>query len=139
VVPQGNSALYAFPAFVDLVRRQLDRDYSAEQLSRNGLRIYTTLNVLTQLAAERSLGSFLQQQDPDGRRQFNGAVVVVAPDQGDVLALVGDRVPRRAGYNRALDAQRPIGSLAKPFVLLAALADARYTLATQVQDEPLTV
>lgn len=139
VVPQGNSALYAFPAFVDLVRRQLDRDYSAEQLSRNGLRIYTTLDVLAQLAAERSLSGFLQQQDPDGRRQFNGAVVVVAPDQGDVLALVGDRVPRRAGYNRALDAQRPIGSLAKPFVLLAALADPRYTLATQVQDEPLTV
>lgn len=139
VVPQGSAVLYAFPAFVDLVRRQLDRDYSSMQLSRGGLRLYTTLDVLTQLAAERALNDFLEQQDPNGKRQFNGAVVVVAPNQGDVLALVGDRVPRRAGYNRALDAQRPIGSLAKPFVFLAALASSRYTFATQVPDEPLNV
>lgn len=139
VVPEGSSALYAFPAFIDLVRRQLDRDYSGESLARDGLQIHSTLDVLSQLTAEKSLHDFLERQDPDARRHFNGAVVMVAPNQGDVLALVGDRNPRRAGFNRALDTERPIGSLVKPFVLLTALQDSRYTLATLVPDEPLTV
>lgn len=139
VVPQGSSALYAFPAFIDLVRRQLDRDYSGDTLARDGLQIHSTLDVLSQLTAEKSLTTFLDRQDPDARRHFNGAVVMVSPNQGDVLALVGDRDPRRAGFNRALDTERSIGSLVKPFVVLTALADQRYTLATLVPDEPLTV
>ncbi len=139
VVPKGTSALYAFPAFIDLVRRQLERDYSAEDLSRDGLRIHSTLDVLTQLQAEQALHDFLERHDPNGKRDFNGAVVVVSPNQGNVLALVGDRQPRRAGFNRALDANRSIGSLVKPFVVLTALAEPRYTLATLVPDEPLSV
>lgn len=139
VVPKGKSALYAFPAFIDLVKRQLDRDYQGKTLARDGLQIHSTLDVLSQLAAEKALSSFLKRKDPTNKHGLNGAVVMVSPNQGDVLALVGDRDPRRAGFNRALDAVRPIGSLAKPFVVLTALADKRYTLATKVPDEPLKV
>lgn len=135
VVPKERSALYAFPAFVDLVKRQLDRDYSSRELLRSGLKIQSTLDVLDQLAAEKALSGFLAKRDA----ALNGAVVVVSPNQGDVLALVGDRQPRRAGYNRALDAKRPIGSLAKPFVVMAALEQGSHTLASLVPDEPLTV
>lgn len=137
VVSKGSSALYAFPAFTDLVRRQLARDYSADDLSRGGLQIHSTLDVLYQFQAEEALSSFLKRKDSSG--ELNGAVVVVAPNQGDVLALVGDRKPRRAGFNRALDAKRPIGSLVKPFVVLTALSNPNYTLATLVADEPLKV
>src|SRR5690606_41692279 len=55
VVPQGSAALYAFPAFIDLVRRQLSRDYSGEVLASEGLQIHSTLDVPTQLAAESAL------------------------------------------------------------------------------------
>ena len=134
VIPKGGAALYAFPAFVDLVRRQLARDYPEEVLASEGLIIHATLDVLAQFSAEQSLARFLQ-----GREPVNGAVVVTAPNEGDVLALVGDKAPRSAGFNRALDAVRPIGSLAKPVVVLAALQKGGFHLATPVQDGPITV
>lgn len=135
VVPQGSAALYAFPAFIDLVRRQLSRDYPENILSSEGLHIHSTLDVPAQLAAEAALANFLKS-----REGVNGAVVITSPNQGDVLAVVGDKVPRSAGFNRALDAIRPIGSLAKPAVVLAALQQAKkYTLATRVEDGPVEV
>jgi penicillin-binding protein 1B len=55
-----------------------------------------------------------------------------------VLAVVGDRAGEGSGFNRALDAQRPVGSLLKPFVYLLALAQpTRYALATPVEDAPI--
>jgi len=135
VVPQGSTALYAFPAFIDLVRRQLSRDYPPEILASEGLRIHSTLDVPAQLAAEAALARFLEK-----RGETNGAVVISSPNQGDVLAVVGDKVPRSTGFNRALDAVRPIGSLAKPAVVLAALQQAKkYTLATRLEDGPVEV
>ena len=140
VVPRGASALYAFPAFIDLVRRQLARDYPPEVLSDEGLRIHSTLDVLAQLAAEGALRDHLDRRDPDETKKLNGAVVVVAPAQGDVLALVSNRSSREAGFNRALDAQRPIGSLAKPAVVLSAVSQPKqWSLATQVEDGPVQV
>ncbi|EKF75332.1 penicillin-binding protein [Alcanivorax hongdengensis A-11-3] len=140
VVPRGASALYAFPAFIDLVRRQLARDYPPEVLSREGLHIHSTLDVLAQLASERALHDRLQHIDPKENKHLNGAVVVVSPTEGDVLALVSNRHSRESGFNRALDALRPIGSLAKPAVVLAAMEEPKkYSLATNVEDGPVEV
>lgn len=140
VVAQGDSTLYAFPDFIDLVRRQLARDYPAEVLSSEGLVIHSTLDVLAQLAAEDAVVSVLSQKDPDGKQSLEASVVLTAPDQGDVLALVGSRTPRYVGFNRALDAKRPIGSLVKPMVLLTALKQPKkYHLASLIEDEPITV
>jgi len=139
VVPRGVSPLYAFPAFIDLVRRQLARDYPPEVLGEDGLRIHSTLDVLAQLASESALRDHLNRIDGSGER-LNGSVVVVAPSQGDVLALVSSRKPRDHGYNRALDAVRPIGSLVKPAVMLTALKQPKqYSLATPIPDEPISV
>jgi penicillin-binding protein 1B len=135
VVPRGASALYAFPHFIDLVRRQLARDYPEKVLASEGLIIHSTLDVLAQLVAEQKLADFLVPH-----KELNGAVIITAPDQGDVLALVGDKSPRSAGFNRALDAQRPIGSLAKPAVVLAALQQPKkFHLGSQVTDGPFEV
>ena len=140
VVPRGGGALYAVPAFIDLVRRQLARDYPPAVLSSEGLNIHSTLDVLAQLAAEDALARELERRDPDAGQGLTGAVVMTAPDQGDVLAVVGDRRARSTGFNRALDAVRPIGSLAKPAVILTALEQPRrYHLATLVKDEPIEV
>lgn len=140
VVAKGDGTLYAFPDFVDLVRRQLARDYPAEVLSDDGLVIHSTLDVLAQLAAEDAVASVLSQRDPKGEQQLEASVILTAPDQGDVLAIVGSRDPRFVGFNRALDAKRPIGSLIKPMVLLTALQQpSKYHLAILVEDEPITV
>ncbi|RMG28472.1 MAG: penicillin-binding protein 1B [Gammaproteobacteria bacterium] len=133
----------AWPAFIDLVRRQLLRDYRREDLERAGLRIFTTLDPLRQAALARRLPHRLRVLErrrglPAGTLQ--AAVIVTGAQTGDILALAGDRGVRGAGFNRALAARRPVGSLIKPFVYLEALAHPdRYTLATRLQDRPLVV
>ena len=134
-------AANAHPAFLDLVRRQLYRDYREEDLTSEGLRIFTTLDPLAQTAAETAVSKRLAQIERDRgfpANSLQGALLATAADSAEVLALVGDRNPRAAGFNRALDAARPIGSLVKPAVYLTALMQPqRYTLATWLDDSPL--
>lgn len=137
VVDRDAVRLTAYPAYLDLVRRQLARDYRERDLRGGGLRVFTHLDPQVQAAAEAAIGARLQRLGGDG---LQAAAVVVDSDSGAVRAVVGDRRPRRAGYNRALDARRPIGSLVKPAVYLAALREpGRYTLVTPVEDTPLNV
>ncbi|MCU7807884.1 MAG: penicillin-binding protein 1B, partial [Candidatus Thiodiazotropha sp. (ex Semelilucina semeliformis)] len=61
-------------------------------------------------------------------------------ETGEVMALVGDRNPRFAGFNRALDALRPVGSLIKPVVYLTALSQpGRYQLMSELEDKPIRI
>jgi penicillin-binding protein 1B len=136
--PTGTSP---YPAFLQLVHRQLQRDYRDEDLRSEGLRIFTTLDPRIQHQAEQALTLRLADIEKSRRMPPNtleGAVVVSSTQQGEILALVGGREARYAGYNRAIDAQRPIGSLAKPIVYLTALEKPdRYTLITPLDDSPL--
>ncbi|HEY5896643.1 MAG TPA: transglycosylase domain-containing protein, partial [Burkholderiales bacterium] len=129
-----------FPAFVQLVHRQLQRDYADKDLRSEGLRIFTTLDPRVQGAAERALSQRLAQYDKQkrfGPAGMEGAVVVTDSQSGEVQGLVGGRNARYRGYNRALDAARPIGSLLKPVIYLTALSDpSRYTLVTPIDDGP---
>ncbi len=131
-----------YPAYLDLVRRTLVRDYPERELTEAGLRIYTSLDPRVQEIAEHALDAQLHRLDRRhhyGSEHLQGAVVVTSPQTGDVLALVGGRDADFDGFNRALDARRSIGSLVKPFVYLTALETGRYTAATIVEDEPITV
>ncbi len=136
--PTGTSP---YPAFLQLVHRQLQRDYREEDLRSEGLRIFTTLDPRVQHQAEQALALRLGDIEKARKMSANtleGAVVVSSTQQGEILALVGGREARYAGYNRAVDAQRPIGSLAKPIVYLTALEiPNRYTLITPLDDGPL--
>ena len=131
-----------YPAYLQLVRRQLGRHYREEDLTREGLRVFTSLDPGVQALAERALAAGLERleagDDPEAL-PLAGAVVVTSASSAEVLAVVGDRKTGFEGFNRALDARRPIGSLVKPAVYLAALRSGRYTLASTVLDEPLTV
>lgn len=133
------AAAQRHPAFFDLVRRQLAADYRAEDLAAAGLQVFTTLDPALQAAAETALaeGVAALEARVGGASPLQAAAVLTAPDTGEVLALVGDRDPRYPGFNRALDARRPVGSLAKPFVYLAALASGRYDVASRVDDAPV--
>jgi penicillin-binding protein 1B len=130
------------PAYLDLVRRHLKRDYAEADLAAAGLQIYTTLDPRAQAAAEAALAKQLKRLDAASRRkgaELEGAVVVAEPDSGDVIAVVGGRAAGFDGFNRALDARRPIGSLVKPAVYLAALESGRYNPATVLDDEPISL
>src|SRR5437764_1950585 len=128
------------PAFLDLVHRQLRRDYDEADLRSEGLRVFTTLAPRVQAAAERALERKIAQFDRGkifGEPGLEGAVVVTDTQSGEVQALVGGRDVRFRGFNRALDAARPVGSLLKPAIYLTALAEpSRYTLVTPIDDGP---
>src|SRR5438128_1372048 len=128
------------PAFLDLVHRQLRRDYDEADLRSEGLRVFTTLAPRVQAAAERALERKIAQFDKGkifGEPGLEGAVVVTDTQSGEVQAPVGGRDVRFRGFNRALDAGRPVGSLLKPAIYLTALAEpSRYTLVTPIDDGP---
>ena len=139
VVDRSAVRLSEYPAYMDLVRRQLARDYRESDLRDGGLRIFTHLDPATQHAAEGAVGEVLRGLDAGGER-LQAAAVVAEHDSGAVRAVVGDRHGRRAAYNRALSARRPIGSLVKPAVYYAALARPEdYTLVSRLEDKPLTL
>jgi penicillin-binding protein 1B len=127
----------ATPAFLDLVRAQLQHDYPPADLQRAGLSVYTTLAPATQALAERAL---TQTLDALGKRQpeLQGAMVVTGARDGEVQALIGGRDASDVGFDRALEARRPIGSLIKPFVYLIALAQPqKYSLMSLLDDTPV--
>lgn len=141
VVRQQSLQKGAYPAYLDLVKRQLRQEYPEEALNSEGLRVFTALDPIAQIRAENSLievTAKLQKRYGASIQELEGGMVVSNPLSGEVLAIVGGRNTRYQGFNRALDAQRPIGSLIKPAVYLAALEQG-YTLASILQDEPLDV
>jgi penicillin-binding protein 1B len=142
VVADNRRAITAFPAFMDLVKRQLQQYYRHQDLTTAGLQIFTTLDPFIQRQTEAVLKKRVDALD---RRQglkgaLQGAAIVTGTSGGEVLALVGGRNPRFAGFDRALDAARPIGSLMKPAIYLAAVQQPeKYNLLTPIEDAPLQV
>jgi penicillin-binding protein 1B len=138
--PRAAMGTSPHPAFLDLVHRQLRGEYDEADLRSEGLRVFTTLDPRVQAAAERVLERRLAQFDKSkrfGEPGLEGAVVVTDSQTGEVQALVGARDSQYRGFNRALDAQRPVGSLLKPAIYLTALSDpSHYTLVTPIDDGP---
>lgn len=142
VVPYERRKLQNYPAFLELVRRQLREDYSDEELSSEGLKLFTSLVPGVQRRAENALKTRLPELEKRyGLKadSLQGGLVVTDVGSGDVLAVVGDRNPQFVGFNRALDVQRPIGSLIKPAVYLAALQSGKYHWASLISDAPVSV
>jgi penicillin-binding protein 1B len=141
IVDKPASGRSLYPAFVDLVRRQLQRDYRESDLSSEGLRIFTTLAPSEQEWAQAAVTDGLNDLQQRGLpADLQGALVLADVSSGEIRAVVGDRKAARDGFNRALDARRQVGSVIKPLVYLLALEHAGdYNLMTRVPDEPVAL
>jgi len=139
VSTKGGRPAGRYPAFMQLVREQLKRDYRTADLQSEGLHIFTTLDPGLQDLAERVVASRLDALERAPRvAGLEAAAVLASPENGEVLALVGGRRSGYSGFNRALEAVRPIGSLIKPVVYLEALDRAHgYTPVTPLDDGPV--
>ncbi|WP_233264033.1 penicillin-binding protein 1B [Lysobacter panacisoli] len=136
----GSTAANRFPAYVDLVRRQLARDYPADALAGAGLSVMSGMAPSAQAMAEGAVARTLKSLDSKRRPPLQTGLVVTDVHNGEVVAVVGSRSVAEHGFNRAVEAQRPVGSLLKPFVYLLALAQpGKYSLGTWVDDSPVTV
>lgn len=127
------------PAFMDKVRRELNEVLINPDIRQSGLKVFTTLDTNAQIKAELALSEGVAKQEKRmGLSEFEGAMVISDIDKGEIRALVGGRAINYAGFNRALDAKRAIGSLIKPAIYLTALEKpAEYNLATLLTDEPI--
>lgn len=142
VMENPHQSITRYPGFLDLVRRQLQEQYKPEDLTSEGLRIFTTLDVNVQRHLEESIATTLTKLDKQTRAKqpLEGAAIMTRRATGEIAALVGARDPEAAGFNRALDAVRQIGSLYKPVVYLTALENSRkYTVATPLQDTAVRI
>lgn len=136
----GSMVANRFPAYVDLVRRQLARDYPEQELQGAGLTVMTGMSPSAQAYAEGAVTRTMKALGTSRRPPLQAGVVVTDVHDGEVVAVIGSRTFEEHGFNRAVQAQRPVGSLLKPFVYLLALAQPdKYSLASWVEDAPITV
>ena len=136
----GSLSANRFPAYIDLVRRQLVRDYPADALQGAGLSVMTAMSPSAQAYAEGAVERTLKSLENKRRPPLQAGLVVTDVHDGEVRAVVGSSDFRQPGFNRAIEAQRPVGSLLKPFVYLRALASpGKWSLASWVDDSPVTV
>jgi penicillin-binding protein 1B len=133
------------PYFVDYLSHQIEALYSKEDLSKLGLSVFTTLDTQIQEAAEKALSRGLKRLERshpalrrnEPERRLQGAVLVVHPKTGYILAMVGGRNYSMSQFNRVTQARRQPGSAFKPFVFLAAL-DRGYTPTSRLSNAPRT-
>ena len=151
------------PYFVEWVRKQLDEQFG-RQLYEQGLRVFTTLDIDMQLAAERALeqqlraieggklGAYKYQtyeqyiaRSADEERNtsgvtpyLQGAFVALDPRSGGVRAMIGGRDYTDSKFNRATQALRQPGSTFKPVVYADAIQNG-HTTSEAVEDSPLSV
>ncbi|NOQ64519.1 MAG: penicillin-binding protein 1B [Methyloprofundus sp.] len=130
-----------YPAFIELVKGQLRKEYDDADLSSEGLSIFTTLDTRVQDALESSIKQQLTQIERNKRaKNLETAAIVTRKESGEIVALAGGRDSQVVGFNRALNAVRPIGSLIKPLVYLTALEyPKKYNLLTPVSDRKISV
>ncbi len=136
----GTTSANRFPAYIDVVRRHLANDYTADALAGAGLAVMTAMSPSAQAYAEGAVTGTLKALESDDRPDLEAALVLTDVHQGEILAVVGSGTPAAHGFNRAIEAHRPVGSLIKPFVYLMALADPRqWSLASWVDDSPVSI
>ncbi|NVK73141.1 MAG: transglycosylase domain-containing protein [Oceanospirillaceae bacterium] len=125
--------------YLDLVAMQLSRDFDETTLATKNLRIYTGVDIRAQRAASAAMQRQVAALEKRDTRLegLQGAMVVTDRLTGQVRAIVGSSGQYYTGFNRALGAVRPIGSLVKPPLYLSALATGRYTWWSEIEDKRL--
>ncbi|MDB6373073.1 bifunctional glycosyl transferase/transpeptidase [Photorhabdus bodei] len=140
VKPKGG-VITPQPAFMQLVRKELQDRLGDRVNDLSGVKIFTTLDPVSQDAAENAVEEGIASLRKTRKiADLEGAMVIVDRISGEIRAMVGGSQPQYAGFNRAMMARRSIGSLAKPSTYLAALSEPdQYRLNTWLADEPLAV
>ncbi|NBI55349.1 penicillin-binding protein 1B [Photobacterium alginatilyticum] len=127
------------PAYFGQLQRELKK-YVDDYQPGQGLRLFTTLDPDSQAKAEQAVRHVIPQLEKRAGNELETAVVIADRMNGEIRAMVGGSRPGYDGFNRAIDAKRPIGSVVKPAIYLAALEQpGRFSLATNLDDRALTL
>lgn len=115
---EEDSKITSINYFKDSVLNELKslKQIPASVIETGGLKIYTTLSMDAQQDLEESLKKYV---DEDEEIQTSG--IMMNPDTGGVMALIGGNNYNKSQYNRAVNAKRQIGSTMKPILYYTAL------------------
>ena len=140
VQPRGG-VISPQPAFMQMVRQELQNKLGDKVKDLSGVKIFTTFDSVAQDAAEKAAVEGIPALKKQRKlSDLETAMVVVDRNTGEVRAMVGGAEPQYAGYNRAMQARRSIGSLAKPATYLTALSQPNlYRLNTWIADAPISL
>lgn len=154
VVPKRSALNSDAPYFVDYLQQQLVNELPTRDPARQSYRVYTTIDMDLQRAADKAVNDNLTSLDqifakrkknpvPSGTLQ--AALVALNAKTGEILAMVGGRDYGQSQLNRAVDANRQPGSVFKPIVYATALNSAfddsteeKLTAASMFMDAPET-
>lgn len=143
VIPPSFKSLSKYPAFNDIVTLDLRKNFDDSDLRTKGLKIITNLDPVVQDYLEESIKDTklkLKRRYGSQLNGLEGAGIVIDSFSGEVVAAIGSTKPNSYGFNRAINAVRPIGSLVKPFIYLSALQHySKYNLSTFLDDSKLSV
>ena len=132
-----------YPAFHDLVRMELQKNFDENELRTKGLAIETNIDPVLQESLENSIRNTREQLVKKyGNRlsELEGAAIAVDVTSGEIKSVVGSTNPSSYGFNRSINAIRPIGSLVKPLIYLTALDRYdEYNLTTILDDSKLSI
>ena len=138
-----NSYIGKAPSFVEHVRRYIEEKYGKEALYKNGLQVYTTVDMDFQQIGEEAMESGLREIEKREKYQLNetsspleGSLICFDLETGYIKAMVGGRDFKKSQFNRATQARRQTGSAFKPIVYASAL-DKGFTPASIIVDSPI--
>jgi penicillin-binding protein 1A len=129
--------------FVEYIRRYVEEKYGKDALYKNGLQVFTTIDLYFQRTAQETIESGLKDIEkrgkyPSANMPFTpeGALVCLDLETGYIKAMVGGRNFKKSQFNRATQARRQTGSAFKPIVYASAL-DKGFTPASIIVDSPI--
>lgn len=128
------------PAYFEQLTMEIRERVGNQFDPESGLRVFTTLDSLSQSLIEKTVVKKVGELKSVAGKKLEAAVVIADRQSGEIRAMVGGSRPGYAGFNRALNGRRQIGSLAKPAVYLAALSEPnQYNLGSPLDDKPVVL
>lgn len=128
------------PAYFQQLKWELKEKAGEAYQRGEGLRVFTTLDPLSQQKAEKAIERTVPQLEKRAGKGLESAMVIVDRQSGEIRAMIGGSRTGFDGFNRAINAKRPIGSLVKPAIYLSALDNPdKFTLATTLDDKPISL
>lgn len=126
------------PHLKEAIRQQLEERFGRHMLYQGGLRIQTTINKRMQLTAQDLFSKHFKKVRAQVHKETDGALISLHAPTGEIKVLIGGTDFAHSQFNRALQAQRQLGSIFKPLVYAQALMDG-HDLAEMVTDEPIDI
>ncbi|MCL4378330.1 MAG: transglycosylase domain-containing protein [Actinobacteria bacterium] len=126
------------PHLKEMIRLELEDVIGKKDLYTGGYTVQTTINKSLQLQAQQLFKNNVATLRSQFNMPFDGALISIDHNNGEIKALVGGYDFHSSKFNRALQAKRQLGSIIKPLIYAVAVKKGMNFAQTEI-DEPLAI